>query len=282
MSPDSLRTDVSGSRQRSWRPSAAVAASGALHVGGALALATVPESWAAVLAAVAVNQAVLLGASLAPRSRLLGPNVTRLSPAAARRGEIAITFDDGPDPDITHRVLDVLDSTGARASFFCVGARAETHPEIVREIVRRGHAVENHSQHHSTAFGWYGPQRLRRDIASAQDTLSRLAGRAPQFFRAPMGVRNPFLDWVLARLGLRYVSWTRRGYDTVDSDSGRVLRRLGGKLAAGDVIVLHDGVATGARLQRSPVLEVLPRLLWQAADRGLKPVTLGAACRDGS
>jgi len=88
---------------------------------------------------------------------------------------------------------------------------------------------------------------------------------------------------VLARLGLRYVSWTRRGYDTVDSDSGRVLRRLGGKLAAGDVIVLHDGVATGARLQRSPVvLEVLPRLLWQAADRGLKPVTLGAACRDGS
>src|SRR5262245_53222579 len=278
MSTDSARTDVSGSHQRPWRPAAAVTASAALHVAGALVLATPPESWAAVLGTVAVNQALLFGASLAPRNQLLGPNMTGLSPVAARRGEVAITFDDGPDPDITGRVLDALDRAGARASFFCIGARAAAHPDIVCEIVRRGHAVENHSQHHSTAFGWYGPQRLLRDIASAQDTLTRLAGRAPEFFRAPMGVRNPFLDWVLARLNLRYVSWTRRGYDTVDGDARRVLGRLAGKLAAGDVIVLHDGVAMGVRLERPPVLDVLPRLLEQAADRGLKPVALGVAC----
>ena len=91
----------------------------------------------------------------------------------------------------------------------------------MREIVRRGHAVENHSQHHSTAFGWYGPARLRREIAAAQGTLAALAGRTPAFFRAPFGVRNPFVDPVLARLGLTYVSWTRRGYDTVDERRGR-------------------------------------------------------------
>jgi peptidoglycan/xylan/chitin deacetylase (PgdA/CDA1 family) len=235
-----------------------------------------------VLAAIAANHAALLGASLAPRSQLLGPNITRLSAAACRRREIAITFDDGPDPDITRRVLDTLDRAGAGATFFCVGSRALAQPAIVREIVCRGHAVENHSQRHSVAFGCYGLGRLRREIAGAQGVLTALAGRAPEFFRAPFGVRNPLLDPVLARLGLRYVSWTRRGYDGVGGDAERVLSRLSDGLAAGDVLVLHDGSSMRARLERPPVLEVLPRLLEQAADRGLKPVTLGAACSDRS
>jgi peptidoglycan-N-acetylglucosamine deacetylase len=267
---------------RPWRPAAAIKASAALHAGGIVALAAAPEAWGAVLAAIAANHAVLFGASLAPRSRLLGPNLTRLPEAAARRGEIAITFDDGPDPEVTPRVLDLLDRAGARGTFFCIGSRAEAHPGVVREIVRRGHAVENHSQGHSTVFGWYGPDRLRRDIAAAQGTIAALAGRAPAFFRAPFGVRSPFVDPVLAHLGLAYVSWTRRGYDTVDGDAARVVRRLAVRLEAGDVLVLHDGVATGARRGPPAVLEVLPRLLALAAGRGLKPVTLGAACGDGS
>lgn len=282
MSTGSIHAGGSASSPRSWRPAAALTASAALHAGGAAALAAAPEAWLAVLAAIAANHAVIFGASLAPRSRLLGPNMTRLPDPAARRGEIAITFDDGPDPEVTPRVLDLLDRAGASASFFCVGSRAQAHPVMVREIVRRGHAVENHSQRHSTAFGWYGPARLRREIGAAQDTLAQLAGRAPAFFRAPFGVRSPFVDPVLARLGLRYVSWTRRGYDTVDVDAARVLQRLAARLAAGDVLVLHDGVAAGERHARRAVLEVLPRLLELAAGRGLAPVTLAAACGDGS
>ena len=282
MSTDSIRAGGGAPAARPWRPAAALKASALLHAGGVVALAAAPEAWGAVLAAIAANHAVLFGASLAPRSRLLGPNLTRLPDAAARRGEIAITFDDGPDPEITPRVLDLLDRAGARGTFFCVGSRAQAHPGFVREIVRRGHAVENHSQDHSTAFGWYGPDRLRREIAAAQGTLAALAGRAPAFFRAPFGVRNPFVDPVLARLGLAYVSWTRRGYDTVDGDAARVARRLAVRLEAGDVLVLHDGIATGAARAQPAVLEVLPRLLALAAGRGLKPVTLGAACGDGS
>jgi len=282
MSTDSIRAGGGAPAARPWRPAAALKASALLHAGGVVALAAAPEAWGAVLAAIAANHAVLFGASLAPRSRLLGPNLTRLPDAAARRGEIAITFDDGPDPEITPRVLDALDRAGARGTFFCVGSRAQAHPCLVREVVRRGHAVENHSQDHSTAFGWYGPDRLRREIAAAQGTLAALAGRAPAFFRAPFGVRSPFLDPVLARLGLAYVSWTRRGYDTVDGDAARVARRLAVRLEAGDVLVLHDGIATGAARAQPAVLEVLPRLLELAASRGLNPVTLGAACGDGS
>jgi peptidoglycan/xylan/chitin deacetylase (PgdA/CDA1 family) len=282
MSTDSIRAGGGAPAPRPWRPAAALKASVLLHAGGVAALAAAPEAWGAVLAAIAANHAALFAATLAPRSRLLGPNLTRLPDAAARRGEIALTFDDGPDPEITPRVLDALDRAGARGTFFCVGGRAEAHPALVREIARRGHAVENHSLGHSTVFGWYGPDRLHRDIAAAQDVLAALTGRAPAFFRAPFGVRNPFVDPVLARLGLVYVSWTRRGYDTVDGDASRVARRLAARLEAGDVLVLHDGVAIGTRRAQPAVLEVLPRLLELAAGRELKPVTLGAACGDGS
>jgi peptidoglycan/xylan/chitin deacetylase (PgdA/CDA1 family) len=263
---------------RRGNPAPALRFSAAFHVGSAAALAAAPELWPPIVAGLAANHAVLFTASLAPRSRLIGPNLVRLPEAAARRGEVAITFDDGPDPEVTPRVLDLLDAHGAAASFFCVGERAAASPGLVREIVRRGHSVENHSHRHSTGFGWYGPWRLARELEGAQAALAAAAGVAPAFFRAPFGTRNPLLDRTLARLGLRLVSWTRRGYDTVDADAPRVLRRLADGLAAGDVLLLHDGVRVRERRGAPTVLAVLPRLLERLAERGLRPVSLRTAC----
>jgi peptidoglycan/xylan/chitin deacetylase (PgdA/CDA1 family) len=260
-----------------WRPAPALVASAGLHAVGAAALALAPSSWPAVALGLAANHAVLAGAGLMPRSRLLGPNLTRLPAAAARRGEIALTFDDGPDPEVTPRVLDLLDAAGARATFFCVGTRAARHAALVRGIVARGHAVENHTERHSTAFGWYGPGRLRAEIGAAQRTLGTLTGRMPRYFRAPFGMRSPLLDPALAHLGLRLVSWTRRGYDTADADAARVLARLARGLAAGDILVLHDGVATGRQAARPTALDVLPGLLARTRDAGLRAVTLQEA-----
>jgi len=253
-------------------------ATAVVQAGGLAALAVLPELWPPIVAALVANHAVLFTASLLPRSRLIGPNLVRLPESAARRGEVAITFDDGPDPAVTPRVLDLLDARGARASFFCVGERAAAFPQLAAEIVRRGHSVENHSHRHSTSFGWYGPWRLRRELDAAQRSLHAAAGVAPRFFRAPFGTRNPLLDPALARLGLSLVSWTRRGYDTVDGDPARVLRRLVTGLAAGDVLLLHDGVAVRKRRAEPTVLAVLPRLLDQLAARGLKAVSLRTAC----
>jgi peptidoglycan/xylan/chitin deacetylase (PgdA/CDA1 family) len=221
---------------------------------------------------------VLFTASLLPRSRLIGENLVRLPDASVRRGEVAITFDDGPDPEVTPRVLDLLDARGARASFFCVGERAAAFPRLAAEIVRRGHSVENHSHRHSSAFGWYGPRRLRRELEAAQRALHEAAGAAPRFFRAPFGTRSPLLDPALARLGLSLVSWTRRGYDTVDGDPARVLRRLVTQLAAGDVLLLHDGVTVREQRAAPTALAVLPRLLDHLEARGLKAVSLRTAC----
>ena len=212
-----------------------------------------------------------------PKSRLLGPNLVRLPEPSVRRGEVALTFDDGPDPRITPRLLDLLDHHGAKASFFCIGEKAAAHPAIVRDILRRGHSVENHSHRHPYAFACYGLRALRREIEAAQRTIEDIAGRPPRFFRAPVGLRSPLLDPVLARLGLDYAGWARRGYDTICDDPARVLQRLARGLAAGDVLVLHDGSSARTAAGQPVVLAVLPALLREFGARGLKAVSLPIA-----
>ncbi|MEO8007750.1 MAG: polysaccharide deacetylase family protein [Betaproteobacteria bacterium] len=258
----------------SWGPSPLIWITLFLHAAGTVALLARPQWWPSILAALALNHVVLALIGLWPRSRLLGANMLRLPDAAASRNEIALTFDDGPDPDVTPKVLGILDSHQAKASFFVIGDKAAAHPELAREIVRRGHRIENHSLRHSNFFGFFVWAALRKDIGSAQEIIAEITGRAPAFFRSPMGIRNPLLDPVIARLGLRYITWTRRGFDTVARDPVIVLGRLTRQLSAGDILLLHDR-RTGH--QRAMVLEVLPALLDRIAEAGLKPVSLPQA-----
>lgn len=259
---------------RRWHPALAIKASFAFHAAGLAAIAINPPLWPWAVSALAANHIALGLVGLWPKSRLLGPNMLRLPEAAIARGEVALTFDDGPDPVVTPQVLDILDRHHARASFFCVGEKAAAHPQIVREIVRRGHSIENHSLRHSGFFGFYGPAALHRELGSAQDVVAGITGRAPAFFRSPMGIRSPMLDPVVARLGLRYVTWTRRGFDTVARDADKVLERLLRGLRAGDILLLHDRKSAQSA---PPVLTVLPALLEKIRASGLKPVSLPMA-----
>lgn len=264
---------------RRWRASGTIRASVALHAAGLSVLALEPAIWPWVLGAISANQTVLTGAGFLPRSALLGPNLRRLPADAAARGEVALTFDDGPDPNVTPQVLDLLDAHQSKATFFVVGERARSHPNLLREIVRRGHAVENHTDIHSVHFPWYGPKRLTREICAAQQAIADACGVAPVFFRAPMGFRTPFLEPVLARLGLHLASWTRRGFDTVERDTQAVVNRLTNNLAGGDILLLHDGIAV-IRALRSTTLASLPNLLERMDERALHSVTLRTGCRN--
>jgi peptidoglycan/xylan/chitin deacetylase (PgdA/CDA1 family) len=269
-------------RSYRWRPAPAIRLSMMLHVAGVLLWAAHPASWPWVISVLVGNHLILSVAVLWPRGRLLGPNVIRLPAAAVRRGEISLTFDDGPDPETTPRVLEVLDRYRAKASFFCVGERAAASPDIVREIARRGHSIENHSHRHPLAFAFYGISRLTREVQSAQQVISGITGKPPIFFRAPLGFRSPLLDPVLAKCGLDYVSWTRRSFDAISRDPRLVLQRLIRGLAAGDVLLLHDGAGTRTEDGEPVVLAVLPTLLDAIAARGLKSVSLLDAFGDGS
>ena len=259
---------------RNWSPSRFLKASAALHAGAAVGALAAPSLWPWALGAVVANHGLIAIAGLLPRSTLLGPNLTRLPLASQVRNEIALTIDDGPDPQVTPAVLDLLDAAQAKATFFCIGRRARQHPALCHEIVARGHRVENHGDAHSNAFSLFGPGRMRADIVTAQATLSDITGQTPRFFRPTAGLRNPFLEPLLAQLDLQLATWTRRPYDTRDGRPQQVLQRLTRGLGPGDILLMHDGHAALTPEGQPVILTTLPILLRKLRDKALHPVTL--------
>lgn len=245
-----------------------------MHLVAAGTAVAVPGAAPWALCGVALNHLLITAAGLTPRSNLLGQNMTKLPAAAAARSEIALTIDDGPDPEVTPRVLDLLDVAGARATFFCIANRVRQHAALARDIVGRGHCIQNHTAQHRHHFSLSGPRAFEAEILQAQHIIHDVVGVRPQYFRAPAGLRNPFLAPVLHRLGLTLVTWTRRGFDTRETCPDKVLARLGGRLAAGDILLMHDGNAARAQDGRAVVLHVLPRLLEHAQAQGLTTVML--------
>jgi peptidoglycan-N-acetylglucosamine deacetylase len=253
---------------RRWVPSPALWSSLGLHSMAGIATLVQPSVWPLALGAIVANHGVLTAAGLWPKSRLLGPNVCTLPAQQADQGLVALTFDDGPDPQVTPWVLDQLDAAAMTATFFVVGNRLRGDSAAValaREVVKRGHLIENHSDQHSNAFSVYGMKRLGADIDAAQETIADVAGRMPQLFRAPAGLRNPLLEPVLASRGLTLTSWTHRGLDTYEKDANVVFERLNKNIAPGNIFMLHDGSCRGTggevALPERPIYSALPRLL---------------------
>lgn len=257
-----------------WQPTLLIRASMVLHLLAVMAVIAAPDQWRWALGAVMANHLLLTLIGLWPRSHWLGSNWTRLPAAAAARNEIALTIDDGPDPVVTPQVLELLDRYAVHATFFCIGEKAARYPELCRDIVRRGHAVENHSQQHRHYFSLLGRAGLMRELQAAQDTFTAITGQRPVFFRAPAGLRNPFLDPVLARLGLQLASWSARGFDTRSGDVERVKRKLLHRLRAGAILLLHDGNAARTPAGIPVIIAVLPAVLAAASAAHLRFVTL--------
>ncbi|RYF35135.1 MAG: polysaccharide deacetylase family protein [Comamonadaceae bacterium] len=252
----------------------------ALHVVALAVAVLIPGAAWWAFGAVVLNHAVICAAGLTPRSRLLGPNVTRLPEAAEARREVAITIDDGPDPEVTPQVLDLLDAAGQRATFFCIAERVKAYPALAREIVARGHSIQNHTAQHRHNFSLLGPRGFAREIAKAQFMLDSVTGQRPTCFRAPAGLRNPFLEPVLRGLGLRLVTWTKRGFDTAERDPAKVLARLTQNLQARDILLMHDGNAARTADGRPVIVAVLPPLLERLRAADLRAVTLPDGLKD--
>lgn len=242
----------------------------------ALPALVVPGAWPWVIAWLLTQHSILSVAGTIPRSTLLGANRTRILDQSA----VALTFDDGPDPDITPKVLELLSERGLQATFFLIGARARAHPTLVRQIVEAGHGVENHTQSHSSWFCTFSPSRLSAEITQAQEAVIATGTPPPSHFRAPAGVRSPWLQPVLKHYGLQLTSWSRRGFDTSQSDPSRVLGRLTKNLQGGEILLLHDGNA-GATAEGVPmVLEILPTLLDEIERLGLRVRPLRVAIKE--
>jgi peptidoglycan/xylan/chitin deacetylase (PgdA/CDA1 family) len=222
--------------------------------------------WQVGLPAMIASHAPFWWATMVPDSALFSPVLRRLPTDAPVAW---LTIDDGPSPD-TRAVLDLLDAFDAKATFFLVGERARAHPELVREIARRSHGIGNHSATHPQAWFWaLPPTRMRAEIERTQATLRELTGTTPQWFRAVVGMANPFVAAVLKAQGMTRVAWSARGYDAFASDPSRVADRIERQLSPGAIVLLHEGAKHGRnvetlravleRLQARGYRAVLPR-----------------------
>jgi peptidoglycan/xylan/chitin deacetylase (PgdA/CDA1 family) len=185
-------------------------------------------------------------ATLVPDAALFSP-VLRTLPTRER--VLWLTIDDGPSAE-TPAILDLLDRHGAKATFFVVGERARARPELVREVARRGHGLGNHSATHPQAWFWaLTPRRMRAEIEDTQRILRELTGSAPHWFRAVVGMANPFVAAVLKDQGLARVAWKARGYDALAADPAGVVARIERQLRSGGIVLLHEGAAHGRNVE---------------------------------
>ena len=240
-------------------------------------LATLPAGWAAL----AVSTIVILTigfityAIAHPSSQFFVPVVSRL---AADRPIVALTFDDGPDPVFTPRILEVLEAHGARATFFVLGERAALYPDVIRRIHREGHSVGTHTQRHRMHFHFGTPTYVRREIEDAVAVVAGILPERPTLFRPPHGLRTPCFasGWQRTR-GLTCVTWSVRGLDSRPTSANAIVARIKHRLAPGAIVALHDGTGLGGGTDRRPTLEALGAILTECEARGLRCVALGGA-----
>jgi peptidoglycan-N-acetylglucosamine deacetylase len=214
-----------------------------------------PLVWAALLLGGYV--ALLLSGVFVLRWRVFVDAVVR-GPRGSRG--VVLTFDDGPHPQWTPRVLEILAEHGATATFFVVGRKADEHPEIVRAIADAGHAVGLHSYAHDRFFSLRGEARVKADLERGIAALERVLGRRPQLFRPPIGHTNPTISRVVEALGLVVVGWTVGGRDGIArTRAAEVVARVRRKLRDGAIVLLHDAPERGER--EPAAVRALPAIL---------------------
>ncbi len=241
-----------------------------VFVARTLLLAPPPMSFA-VLALLGYLSVVLAGV-FALRLRMFADALVH-GPKGARG--VALTFDDGPDPATTPRVLDALAARDAKATFFLIAKKAEAHPELVRDMKRRGHAIGLHSYAHDRLFALRSQKRVTRDLARGVAALKAITGEQPTLFRPPIGHTNPAIARVADALDLQVVGWTLSARDGLGrADPDRVVARLRRYMKDGTIVLLHDAAEKGGRVPAG--VEAIGEILDSVRDARLEVVPLEA------
>jgi peptidoglycan/xylan/chitin deacetylase (PgdA/CDA1 family) len=234
----------------------------------ALLLEPPPLGWVVAFLFVYVTYATL--GVVVPRLGVYADIVWRGEPG---RKLVALTFDDGPHPRTTRRVLEILAERGARATFCVVGRKVEQWPDVVREIHDAGHELALHGYVHDRLYCFRPPHFVKVDIQRSQRLIQRIAGVIPKRFRPPIGYVSHRTGSGAKRAGVSIVGWSARGIDGIGAtDPVRVVRRIERDIEDGAIILLHDAAEHDDFEPAS--IEALPALLDAIDARGLRPVTL--------
>lgn len=207
-----------------------------------------------------------------PASTMWGPVISR---GPVDTPAVALTFDDGPLPGSTDRILDTLGESGVRAAFFVIGRCARRWPELVARMHAEGHLVGNHSfDHHLLGLTGLYPY-WADEIRQTDDLIAQLIGRRPAMFRPPMGYKHWELMNAAADAGHRVVTWSQRALDGAAADPRRILERLVPPARPGEIMLLHDGNNPHLKPRdRSGTCAAVRPLIEGLRRRGLEPVRL--------
>jgi peptidoglycan-N-acetylglucosamine deacetylase len=229
---------------------------------------TIHPSWFAAGGVCAAGGLFAWGA-LAPASQLFGRTLQRLDDASS----LAITFDDGPNPAATPRVLEILLKYNATATFFLIGQRVRAFPGLAREIASRGHGIGNHTETHpSLTFLTAG--RISDELQRCDDAIMAATGKSPRWMRPPFGYRSPLLDSIVRRRGGAGVAmWNVAARDWRTHSAEPVIQRLH-RARGGDIVLLHDGDHRVAEGKRGHVVTALEYWLPRWRDAGLQFMNL--------
>jgi peptidoglycan-N-acetylglucosamine deacetylase len=223
---------------------------------------------------IAMGAAAAIGAAVyqavAPRGQWYGRNFVSLRPGTKK---VALTYDDGPNDPHTLRLLEVLAKHNARATFFLIGQFVNQRPDIVREIVKAGHAIGNHTFTHPH-LPFLSDAATRTQFERCQQAIADAVGQRPRIFRPPFGMRRPGTFQIARSLGLEPIMWSITGFDwnapVAQKISTRVLRLIRG----GDVVLLHDGSHLGMGGDRSQTVMATDTILASEKVRGYQFVTI--------
>ena len=176
-------------------------------------------------------------------SSLIGWNYhfkSLISNPSINKNQVAITFDDGPNPEYTPKVLALLEKHNAKATFFCIGKNIEMHPEIFKSIVEQGHTIGNHTFSHSTNFGFFSTKEVVEELLLTNKIIKQQTGLEAQLYRPTFGVTNPRIKRAIKITKLQPIGWNKRSLDTRNITEKRILNRVTKNLKKGDIILLHD------------------------------------------
>lgn len=167
-----------------------------------------------------------------------------------------MTFDDGPDPIQTPKVLQILKEQQATACFFCIGHKVKGNEKLLQQMVVEGHLIGNHSFTHSGLFPLYGLSRMKKDLQTCQSELERVTSQPVTLFRPPFGVTNPTIAKAVRQLGYTSIGWNIRTLDTQQPSPDKVLDRIRKGIKPGSIILLHDRMPNSGQLVKQ-ILDLL-------------------------
>ena len=180
--------------------------------------------------------------------------------------EVVITLDDGPEKIITPKILEILNKYNITATFFCIGEKAESNPELLLQIKNAGHLIGNHTFTHSKWFDFFSSKKMIEEFDKTNNSIYKITGNMPVYFRPPYGVSNPTIKSALKKFNFVTIGWSLRSLDTVIKSKEKVLNRLLKRVKSGDIILFHDIVPN------SP--EIMDEFIATIIRKGFKIVSL--------